>query len=148
MHAAEAWYDDEALAELVGEVRASARTLTTVALDDLVDDLGVRIESISLRDWPADFPDDIARLRQPPYESQADSVMYRQIFAESAGERGWPVHRFDAATIEGEASAILGDRAHEVLHGPRAVLGAPWNKDHRIALAATVVAAASFRDET
>jgi hypothetical protein len=28
-----------------------------------------------------------------------------------------------------------------VLHGPRARLGAPWSKDHRMALAATVLAA-------
>jgi hypothetical protein len=30
-----------------------------------------------------------------------------------------------------------------VLHGPRARLGPPWTKDHRTALAATVVASAS-----
>jgi hypothetical protein len=26
-----------------------------------------------------------------------------------------------------------------VLHGPRATLSAPWAKDHRVALAATIV---------
>jgi hypothetical protein len=35
---------------------------------------------------------------------------------------------------------VLGARADEVLQGPRARLGAPWTKDHRVALAATVVA--------
>ena len=33
-------------------------------------------------------------------------------------------------------------RADEVLHGPRTTLGPPWTKDHRVALAATVVASA------
>ena len=37
-------------------------------------------------------------------------------------------------------AALLGERAQEVLQGPRAALGPPWTKDHRVALAATVVA--------
>ena len=36
--------------------------------------------------------------------------------------------------------ACWPSRADEVLHGPRATLGPPWTKDHRIALAATIVA--------
>jgi hypothetical protein len=39
-----------------------------------------------------------------------------------------------------QATRILADRADEVLHGPRATLGPPWTKDHRVALAATIVA--------
>jgi hypothetical protein len=42
-----------------------------------------------------------------------------------------------------QAVGVLGERADEVLRGPRAVLDPPWAKDHRVALAATVVAAAS-----
>jgi hypothetical protein len=38
---------------------------------------------------------------------------------------------------------VLGERADEVLRRPRAALGPPWAKDHRVALAATVVAGAS-----
>jgi hypothetical protein len=67
--------------------------------------------------------------------------MYREVLAACATARGWSVHRFDASDVEEAASALLGDRAHEVLHGPRATLGAPWTKDHRMALAATVLAA-------
>ena len=65
----------------------------------------------------------------------------RQVLAEVAGGRGWEVHRFDAKTVEAAATERLGDRAEAVLHGPRSVLGPPWAKDHRIALAATVMAA-------
>ena len=43
---------------------------------------------------------------------------------------------------------LLGERAREVLHGPRAILGPPWAKDHRAALAATVVAASAPRAGT
>ena len=95
---------------------------------------------MSLRAWPLDFPDDIAVRRRPPYQSRADSVMYCQVLAESAHDRGWQVHLFDAKAVEAQAARILGDRAGEVLGKPRATLGPPWTKDHRIAFAATVVA--------
>jgi hypothetical protein len=98
------------------------------------------IVSMSLRAWPPDFPDDITVLRRAPYESHADSVMYRQVLAELAEARGWEVHLYDAKSVEGQAASILGERADEVLHGPRATLGPPWSKDHRMALAATIVA--------
>jgi len=131
--------DDDALAELVARVRASAVRATSASLDVLPGP----IESISLRAWPDGFPTDIATLRRAPYESQADSVLYRLVLAEVAAVRSWEVHRYDARTVEDEAAAILGDRAHEVLHGPRSVLGPPWSKDHRTALAAAVVAGQS-----
>ncbi len=132
---------DDALAALVAEVRAAAERATAAALSDLAGAVGDPIVSLSLRDWPADFPTDIATQRRTPYEAQADSVMYRQVLAEAAAARGWAVHRFDAGDVEAEAARLLGDRAHDVLHGPRAALGAPWAKDHRMALAATVLAA-------
>ncbi len=133
--------DDDAVAELVARVRASAARATAASLDDLVAQLDEPIVSISLRGWPLDFPEDIAVQRRVPYEARADSVMYRQVLAELARARGWAVHLFEARTVEARAAAILGERAEQVLHGPRALLGPPWSKDHRMALAATVVAA-------
>jgi hypothetical protein len=100
------------------------------------------IESISLRLWPPDFPDDIAVQRRPPWESRADAVMYRELLAELAHDRGWAVHCYDAKQVEGQAAALLGARADAVLRGPGRTLGPPWTKDHRVAVAATVVAAA------
>lgn len=131
---------DEQLATLVAEVRTSAERCGARALDELAGALGEPIRSISLRAWPADLPTDIAVLREVPYESQADSVMYREVLAGLAHERGWAVHVYDAKTVEAEAAAMLGERAEEVLHGPRRTLGPPWAKDHRVALAATVIA--------
>ena len=43
-------------------------------------------------------------------------------------------------TITGGPIWWSAERADEVLHGPRTTLGPPWAKDHRMALAATVVA--------
>ena len=97
------------------------------------------VASISLRAWPPDFPDDIAVQRRVPYEARADAIMYRQVLSELAHARGWKVHFFQAKDVEQRAAAMLGARADEILLGPRATLGPPWAKDHRMALAATVV---------
>lgn len=140
MHRSGEPLDDDALSELVEQVRASAIRTTAASLDDLSESVAGPITSISLRDWPEDFPVDIEVVRRPPHESRADSVMYRQVLATLAADRGWTVHRFDAKDVEAEAAKVLGARADEVLKGPRARLGPPWTKDHRIALAATVLA--------
>jgi hypothetical protein len=132
--------DDAALAALVAEVRASARRATSAALAEIAAAAPRPITSISLRAWPDDFPDDIARQRRVPYESRADSVMYLEVLAEQARTREWAVVLFDAKHVEAEATRLLGDRAHDVLHGPRQALGPPWTKDHRVALAATIFA--------
>jgi hypothetical protein len=132
--------DDAAAARMVAEARASALRATSASLDQLAASLPEPVVSISLRAWPLDFPDDIAVKRRPPYESRADSVMYCQVLAECAHTRGWDVHLFNAKDVEAQAARILGERAGDVLRGPRATLGPPWAKDHRIALAATIVA--------
>ncbi len=128
--------DVPATAALVEEVRASVVRASSAALDALPGP----IDSISLRAWPMDFPDDIAVQRRSPYEARADAIMYRQEIAELAHARGWDVHAYDAKAVVNQAPGILGDRADDVLQGPRATLGPPWTKDHRIALAATIVA--------
>jgi hypothetical protein len=133
--------DDVALAALVADVRASVLRSTARALDELASAVPEPIVSVSLRAWPTDFPEDIAVQRRVPYESQADSVMYRRVLAEVADDRGWTVHLYEAKDVENDAIRILGGRADEVLHGPRATLGPPWSKDHRMALASTIVAA-------
>ena len=139
MHRAGAPIGDDELAELVDRVRTVVRRAARAALDALVTDLTEPITSISVRDWPEDLPDDVAVLRRPPFESRVDSYMYCELLAEDATARGWDVHRYDARTVVADAASLLGDRADEVLQGPRRRLGPPWTKDHRTALAATVV---------
>jgi hypothetical protein len=140
--------DVAATVALVAEVRASVVRATSAALDEIATALPEPIVSISLRAWPPDFPDDIAVQRRAPYEARADAVMYRQVVSELALDRGWDVHLYNAKDVVGQAAAMLAGRADDVLHGPRARLGPPWTKDHRVALAATISAGSVLsRDE-
>jgi hypothetical protein len=137
--------DDAATAALVAKVRASAMRATSASLDELATAVSEPVVSMSLRAWPLDFPDDIAVQRRAPHEARADSVMYRQVLAECARARGWDVHLYDAKDVESQAASLLGARADEVLRGPRSTLGPPWAKDHRMALAATILAGCTSR---
>jgi hypothetical protein len=74
-----------------------------------------------------------------PYEARADAIMYRHVLAELAHARDWDVHLYNAKEVVGQAAGMLGERADEVLQGPGARLGPPWTKDHRVAVAATLV---------
>ena len=113
---------------------------SAASLDEIVIAVAEPITAMAVRAWPADFPEDIATLRRVPYESRADSVMYCQVLAQLGRERGWSVLTYNARDVEGEAARWLGHRADDVLLGPRTSLGPPWAKDHRMALAATIVA--------
>ena len=86
------------------------------------------------------LPRRTAAQRRVPYEARADSVMYARCSPNWPAARGWAVHLYEAKDAEARRRPLLGPRADEVLHGPRAALGPPWTKDHRIALAATVMA--------
>jgi hypothetical protein len=119
----------EATAELVASVRASVARAAARSFDALPGPVG----SISLRTWPPDFPTSIEVQRRSPWEARADAVMYRQILAELAHERGWDVHLYDARSVVAQAEALLGPPGLARPPGP------PWTKDHRVALAATVV---------
>ena len=132
--------DDAATAVLVAQVRASVVRATSDALDELATALAQPIVSMSLRAWSLGFPEDIAVQRRAPYEARADSIMYRQVLAEHARARGWDVHLYDAKDVEAQAASKLAGRADEILLGPRATIGPPWARDHRMALAATIVA--------
>lgn len=135
--------DTDSAEKLVSEVRVSILRATSASLDQLLSDVAVRIASISVRGWPLDFPDDVNTQRMLPYRYRADSIMYCRALAECAHERGLEVHFFEAKEVEAHATALLGRRAEEVLYGPRTTLGPPWAKDHRMALAATVLASRS-----
>jgi hypothetical protein len=140
IHYESARLDVAATAALVATVRASVARASAAALDELAAALPAPLRSVSLRAWPPGFPDDVAVQRRVPYEARADAIMYRQELSELAQSRGWEVHLYDAKAVIGQAASLLGERAGEVLDGPRAALGPPWTKDHRVALAATVVA--------
>jgi hypothetical protein len=141
IHYDSARLDVDGTAALVARVRASIVRATSVALDELAAALPAPIVSLSLRAWPPDFPTDIAVQRRVPYEARADAVMYRTVLADLVHARGWDVHQYVAKDVVAQATAVLGDRAGDVLDA-RARLGPPWTKDHRVALAAAIVAGA------
>jgi hypothetical protein len=134
--------DLAACAALVTKVRASVVRATTAALDEIAEALSEPVVSVSLRTWPLDFPTDLATQLRPPYQARADAIMYRQELSELAHARGWDVHFYDAKAVLGQAARILGDRGEDMLESPRTTIGPPWTKDHRMALAATIVAGA------
>ncbi len=132
--------DVAATAVLVAQVQASVVRAASAALAELAGALPGPILSISLRAWPPDFPTELAVQRRAPYEARADAIMYRQLLSELAHARGWEVHLYDAKAVERQAAGRLAGRADAVLRGPRAELGPPWSKDHRVALAAAIMA--------
>jgi hypothetical protein len=71
--------------------------------------------------------------------------MYRQALASAAEARGWPVRWYDAKKVLGAASRALRVENLEAhfLQVRRAV-GPPWNKDHKLAMAAAIVTAKGF----
>src|SRR5688500_17810896 len=87
---------------LVARVRASVRRATKASFAEIADAVAAPIRSVSLRTWPPDFPDDIAVQRRTPWEARADAVMYRQVLAEVARDRGLDVHLFGAKQVEGQ----------------------------------------------
>jgi hypothetical protein len=78
--------------------------------------------------------------RRALYQARADAIMYRQAPSELAHARGWEVHLYDAKAVVNQAVRMLAHLADQILHSPRANVGPRWAKDHRVALAATIVA--------
>ena len=110
LHRSAETLDDNALGALVTNVRASVARTAAAALDELAAALPEPIASMSVRAWPADFPDDIAVQRRIPYEGRADSVMYCQVLAESHATAVGPSTYYNAKEVEAEAARILGCR--------------------------------------
>jgi hypothetical protein len=68
-------------------------------------------------------------------QNMADGVMYRRVLAEAAPARDWLVPWYDAA------AALRRKSIEDVLEMTGAGLGSPWQKDHRMAMAAAIAAA-------
>lgn len=136
---------DEAVA-LVERVRVSAERHAEVALGAVM--LAVpRILGVALRNCPQLPPTIAERINDYRARNVADWVMYRKALASAAEARGWPVHWYDAKKIlamAGKALCVENLDAHFLRL--RRKVGAPWNKDHKLAMAAAVVTAKAFTD--
>ena len=136
---------DEAVA-LVERVRSSAERHAVLALDAVA--MAVPgILGLALRNCPQLPPTIAERIKDYRARNVADWVMYREALATAAAARGWPVHWYDPKKVLDAASHALhvDDFDAYFLHMRRAV-GPPWNKDHRLAMAAAIVAAKAFVD--
>jgi hypothetical protein len=131
---------DEAV-ELVERVRVSAERHAVLALDAVT--MAVpHILGIALRKCPPLPPTIAERITDYRAQNNADWVMYRKALAAAAEERGWPVHWYEAKKVLGAASQALrvANLEAHFLQVRRAV-GPPWNNDHKLAMAAALVAA-------
>jgi len=134
---------DEAVA-LVERVRVSAERHAKLALDAVEMKVPGRISirGVALRQCPALPPTIAERIKDYRAQNVADWVMYRKALAAAAEARGWAVHWYDAKKVFDAASEALriGDLDAHFLQ-LRGSIGPPWGKDHKVAMAAAIVAA-------
>jgi len=134
----------EAAVALIERVRVSAERHAVLALDAVA--MAVpQILGIALRSCPQ-LPATIAeRIKDYRARNVADWVMYRNALASAAQERGWPIHWYDAKKVLASAGQALHVEDFDAyfLRARRAV-GPPWNKDHKLAMAAAIVTATAM----
>ena len=134
---------DEAVA-LVERVRASAERHAKLVMETVAMTVSGRvcILGVALRQCPELPPTIAERIKDYWAQNNADWVMYRKALAVAAEARGWAVHWYDAKKLLDAASEALGieDLDAHFFHLRRSI-GPPWGKDHKVAMAAAIVAA-------
>jgi hypothetical protein len=134
---------DEAVA-LVERVRLSAEKHAKLGLDAVAKTLSGRVTilGVALRQCPVLPPTIAERIKDYRAQNVADWVMYRKALAAAAEARGWGVHWYDAKKVFNAASEALRIEDLEAhFFQLRKSIGAPWGKDHKVAMAAAMVAA-------
>jgi hypothetical protein len=122
---------------LVERVRASAAACARSALEALPAD----VAAIAIRKRPILPPTIAERITNYRAQNMADCVMYRDAIAEAAKALGWSVSEYNAKTVFQEAAEALGLEDISVrFREIGKALGPPWQKDHRLATAAAIVA--------
>ena len=126
---------------LVARVRASAEACARRAFDTLPKGIG----AIAIRKRPKLPPTVAERIRSYYAQTRADGVMFRDALEAAALARGWRVHEYEAKTVLAEAAAALRLK-HDIdawLQDVGRNAGRPWTGDHRLAMAAAIVAASA-----
>ncbi len=128
---------------LVERVRASAELRSKLAFEAVASALPspARIMGIALRHCPELPPTIAERIQDYHAQNNADWVMYRQALATAAEARGWRVHWYDSKKVVPAASEALGLDFDAHFLQLRKSLGPPWSQDHKLAMAAAIVAA-------
>jgi hypothetical protein len=131
---------DDAVA-LIERVRVSAEKNAALALD-AVSAAVPDILGVAMRNCPPLPPTIADRLKDYRARNVADWVMYRKALASAAEARGWAVHWYDPKKVLDAASEALRieDLEAHFLRLRRS-FGPPWDKDHKLAMAAAIAAA-------
>jgi hypothetical protein len=129
--------------ELVERVRVSAEKHAALALEAVTTTVP-RVLGVALRKCPQLPPTIAERIKDYRAQNVADWVMYRKALASAAEARFWPVHWYDAKSVSSAAGQALRVESFDdhFLQVRRAV-GPPWNNDHKLAMAAAIVAASA-----
>jgi hypothetical protein len=131
---------DEAV-ELVERVRVSAERHAVLALEAVTMTVP-RILGIALRKCQPLPPTIAERIKDYRAQNVADWVMYRKALAIAAEARGWSVHWYDTKKVLGAArQALRVENLDAHFLRLRKAVGPPWDKDHKLAMAAAIVAA-------
>src|SRR5262249_28591288 len=116
--------------KLIERVRASAERHAVLAFDALAAAVP-EIVGVALRVCQPLPPTIAERLKDYRAQNVADWVMYRQALASAAKARGWSIHWYDAKKILDSAGDAIPERK---------TVGPPWDNDHKVAMAAAIVA--------
>jgi hypothetical protein len=128
---------------LVERVRASAERHAARALD-VVARAAPQILGIALRQCPPLPSTTQERIKDYRARNTADWVMYRQALALAAETRGLPIYWYDPKTVLGSAAKALQVESFDAhFLRMRQTLGPPWNSDHKLAMAAALVASSA-----
>src|SRR5579863_854710 len=131
---------------LVERVRASAERHAALALDAVAAAVP-HIYGIALRICPPLPPTIAERIKDYRARNVADWVMYRNALASAAEARGWPVHWYDAKSVLAAArQALRVENLDARFLQVRRAVGPPWNGDHKLAMAAAIVAATALSE--
>lgn len=132
----------EVAVDLVERVRVSAGRHAVLGLDSVANALPGRIRGIAICECPRLPPTVAEQITNYRAQCSADSVMYRNALAGAAEARGWPVHWFVAKNVLAQAQRALGiDDIEALFSRIREAMGPPWRRDHKVAMAAAIVAA-------
>lgn len=132
---------DEAVA-LVERGQASVHGQAKLVLGVVAAVVPARITGIALRHCP-DLPPTIAeRITNYRARNNAHWVLYRSALAGAAAQCGWRAHWFDPRRVADLASHAMGVKSlDDHFARVRRSAGPPWRQDHKLAMAAAIMAA-------
>ena len=126
---------------LVETVRQSALRGAREGLEGLAAALDMPIATIGIRHCPELPPTTEERIADSRAAAIADSVMYREVLAMAAEERGWSVDWYDRARVFRAAAEALGvEDINPLLHAMGQSIGPPWQAKQKLAAAAALAA--------